>query len=381
MRGLRRPIPILVLVAVVLAAAGTAIGLWATRTHSPLVVAQYEAVSCTSTSKCFATGYLGLDQSNPALLQLGGAGPVVLSSLGTPGAVSCSRGGSCLWVGALRHGRRLVAAALSIRGSRVIPVSSDPTLELGGPQELFCLPRSCVELGEMRNSTVEGAAWWSWGDDAWAPARRVPVPSFVESLTSVSCTSSICMAVGHGPSSGSASISVLERHGGWQKVHLPASSGAALSSVSCATNRYCMAVGSNTAGSPPHPEAMIWNGTIWRVLPTAGLTPQGSFFAVSCPAVEQCIAVGTGVTSSRPEIFSPLVWRWDGATWSNLGGPLVLHHAPRAGILIARGSYLTAISCIDPVHCVASGSSISASGPAVLVGSKDSGWHEIRVAG
>lgn len=327
-------------------------------------------MSCTSPSSCVAIGYLGPGQSQPALLRVGTVAPSVLKMLGSLGAVSCLQWGPCLWVGALKHGRKLVAAALSIHGSNVTRVSSNPLLEA---QEVFCLPVSCLELGRLRSSQSEGAAWWNQTDDSWTKPRRVPVPPFIETLTSVSCTSSICMAVGHGAASGS-SISVMERRGRWRRVPLPSLDGG-LSSVSCATAGYCMAVG--LWGSRAQPSAIIWNGSAWRVLPTTGLTPQGGFFAVSCPEVNECIAVGTGMTSRRPEIFSPLVWRWDGGVWTNLGRSLVLRDRPRGGISSGAGSYLITISCVDPVHCVAAGSSYSPSAPGVLVGSDSSGWYPV----
>lgn len=364
--------------AAVLAAAGAAIGFWMTMTgtHRSPVVTQYEAVSCTSASSCIAVGDLAPGRSEPALLLVGSAGPSVLATLGSPGAISCVRYGPCLWVGALEHRRRLVAGALLIQGSTVTNVSSNPLIEVGGPQDLSCLPLSCVELGAQRTSLVPGAAWvsqWSGSTWRWRLPRRVPAPRFTEQLDSVSCASSMCMAVGHGPGSRSASISVMERRGRWRRVPLPSLHGG-LWSVSCASDRYCMAVGTNLWGRRSQPSAVIWNGSVWRVIPTAGLTPRGGFLAVSCPEISVCIAAGMGTTSRHSDAtFSPSVWRWDGRTWTNLGESLVLPDARRRPGGLAY-SFLSAISCVDPIHCVAGGTSYPPA-TGVLAFSGVDGWH------
>jgi hypothetical protein len=56
-----------------------------------------------------------------------------------------------------------------------------------------------------------------------------------------------------------------------------------LLSVSCASARNCVAVGS----SLEHPQLSdTWNGRIWRELPSLG----AQLFAVACPAAGECVA-------------------------------------------------------------------------------------------
>src|ERR1700761_798026 len=77
-----------------------------------------------------------------------------------------------------------------------------------------------------------------------------------------------------------------------------ASSTAAnqLDGVSCPAVRECVAVGSGQAGEGGReaPLAEKWNGTTWKAvtppLPAGGVT--GDLDAVSCPTTTECVAVG-----------------------------------------------------------------------------------------
>src|SRR5947209_17224579 len=83
---------------------------------------------------------------------------------------------------------------------------------------------------------------------------------------------------------------------GWSLQH-PANAlqpGGNLPSVSCASDTSCVAVGDYV--NPDNLEATLverWDGTSWTMVPSAN--PDASFAkldAVSCPAVNACVAVG-----------------------------------------------------------------------------------------
>lgn len=71
---------------------------------------------------------------------------------------------------------------------------------------------------------------------------------------------------------------------------------ATLSAVSCSSPRACTAVGnylSNAFGELPLAER--WNGTSWRMQPTAtsGYPNGSALLGVSCPRANVCVAVAT----------------------------------------------------------------------------------------
>jgi len=90
----------------------------------------------------------------------------------------------------------------------------------------------------------------------------------------------------------------------------------ALSAVSCTSARACTAVGTyaDTLSSPIHALAERWNGSKWRIQPTAKVKGAAStqLFAVSCAAANACTAVGGAFVKGR-EVF--LAEAWNGTTW------------------------------------------------------------------
>ena len=76
---------------------------------------------------------------------------------------------------------------------------------------------------------------------------------------------------------------------------------AALTSISCTSATFCMAVGSATATMATQLAAERWDGAHWHRLPIAkpsGVTNLGPQ-AVACPSRTECVAVGSGTKDSR----------------------------------------------------------------------------------
>ena len=123
-----------------------------------------------------------------------------------------------------------------------------------------------------------------------------------------------------------------------------ASGSDELSSISCTSTHYCIAVGTvhiNRLGAGTS-LALAWNGRGWQVLPTPGTGPGGSSLAgVDCRSARRCIAVGSvGSVSSG---LTPLAERWNGRTWRRLKMP-------------AHDGSLHAVSCTSASRCMAVGS-------------------------
>jgi hypothetical protein len=137
----------------------------------------------------------------------------------------------------------------------------------------------------------------------------------------------------------------------WRELPVPAGSiQSYLNAVACPALDQCIAVG--TAGPPPEPEvgqavlAQRWNGTSWREL--APVTPAGSvtavFNAISCTGPASCTAVGSYTTGSSSVLVAhALAETWNGSSWT---------------VLPAQPSNLTglnAVSCPRAAECVVVG--------------------------
>ena len=141
---------------------------------------------------------------------------------------------------------------------------------------------------------------------------------------------------------------------GWaiQPIPVPVVHDGSLSSVSCPSTNACTAVGSfdDEAGYQV-PLAERWNGTSWSIQPTPNPSwaNTSQLNAVSCPAVNDCIAVGTAAhiaVGTTPN--ETLAERWDGRSWSIQNTP-----SPPLG----RGGSFSAVSCPTATACTAVGSS------------------------
>jgi hypothetical protein len=130
----------------------------------------------------------------------------------------------------------------------------------------------------------------------------------------------------------------------------PAAAGSAatgsdeLSSVSCTSTHYCIAVGTAHISrlGVGTSLALAWNGRGWQVLPTPGTGPGGSSLAgVDCRSARRCIAVGS--VGSVSTGLSPLAERWNGRSWRRLMMP-------------GHDGGLHAVSCTSASACLAVGS-------------------------
>src|SRR5215472_1813433 len=99
-------------------------------------------------------------------------------------------------------------------------------------------------------------------------------------------------------------------------------SGNFLNAVSCASARFCVAVGAHVGkaqGAVSHPLIETWNGTRWSIA-AAPSVPRGELFGVSCPSATACAAVGF-TTPPGGGNSSTLAERWDGTQWSVVPSP------------------------------------------------------------
>ena len=169
-----------------------------------------------------------------------------------------------------------------------------------------------------------------------------------DALSSVSCVSkSWCVAVGH-TSTDTGNVTLVEMWNGTVWLVVPSPSpflDSTLTSVECLSESSCTAVGDSTDTGPRNMLVEAWNGTEWMVVPSPGA---GSFRSdvvksVSCVSTTSCVAVGQTWTGSA---FATLVMVWDGAAWSVVS-------SPNAG---TSDDELNSVSCVSATECVAVGS-------------------------
>jgi hypothetical protein len=169
---------------------------------------------------------------------------------------------------------------------------------VGGLKSVSCVStRFCVAVGGgAAPNGPGGPVAVVFDGTGWVPAN-LPVQGLEGlALASVSCASiRFCMAVGqepHGPE-GTVPDETVFRFDG-QRWHLSSVRGAGeeLTSVSCTSSRFCMAVGPDggVAGAGGS-VAFVFDGSRWRSTP---LPESGSMhiFQVSCAADQTCIATG-----------------------------------------------------------------------------------------
>jgi len=200
------------------------------------------------------------------------------------------------------------------------------------------------------------------------PTPNRAVPSNM--LDGVSCTSgAFCMAVGLSgplivtsasgrpfaamakrfPATGPTTRTLAERWNGtqWRIEPTPNPAGSSttmLNGITCSSRRACTAVGSAVAGKITVPLVERWNGSRWSIVKTPH--PPGAIGSdlqgVSCPASNECIAVGGESISSTVSLG--FAERWNGSRWTLAGEFRVGAHA-----------FLLSVSCSSATRCTAVG--------------------------
>ena len=194
-----------------------------------------------------------------------------------------------------------------------------------------------------------------WNGTAW---RLVPTPDPAGAagafLTGVACPrSSTCMAVGGSFTiQGNPTGTLAERWSGsaWSIVPTPDPGGAhggLLTAVACTTPSRCVAVGFETdsSGVPGVPLAELWDGRMWRIVPTASPGASAVLSGVACTSASACVAVGN-TTNDQGVPTGTLAELWDGATWS-IVPTLNPDGSPDSGLI--------AVSCASRSSCLAVG--------------------------
>ena len=264
-------------------------------------------------------------------------------------AVSCAAASFCIAVGDIESGSRLVTLAerwngvgWAIQGTPSQPGATGNFL-LG----VSCPGKSdCTAVGRSNRVGSQAALAEQWNGKAWR-LERTPKPAgqSLTSLSGVSCPSAgACEAVGAG-TAGAFAESWNGKKWTVQATPLPTGGrDGSLSGVSCTAANACAAVGTYLRGSHEVPLVERWNGRRWSAQRAAvpGGAAASGLVSVSCASARACVAVGTATRTFTNAIAE----RWFGRTWA-----LVPVDRPP----VAVTTNLSSVSCSSTVACMATG--------------------------
>jgi hypothetical protein len=250
------------------------------------------------------------------------------------------------------------------RAAATSPWSIQPTANpVGGTDSVLsgvsCSSRTaCTAVGYYTNRSLAGVTLAErWNGQRWSIERTPRVAGARAGLLfAVSCVSSrACVAVGSVTDRAGVTVPLAQRWNGtgWSIQKTPSLMGenhpnlSYLGGVSCASPRYCIAVGysGNRNGSSGTTLAELWNGAWWSVerTPRPPRATVGFLSAVSCVAPRSCTAVGF---FNRADAGIALAERWNGSRWS-----LERASTPEG----AASAQLVGVSCTAQRLCVATG--------------------------
>jgi hypothetical protein len=372
------------------------------------------SVSCASGGKCAAGGYYedssGNDQAFVVSQQDGIWGtPEVLPGMAPLSAdggaqvesVSCPPAGSCAAGGYYQDASgRLEAFLVSEQNGnwgRAREVPGISALNGGGKSQVSSV--SCASAGNCAAggfftgvSGEQRAFVVTEKDGTWAGAKQIAgtVPPGVAGpaqVSSVSCASARYCAAGgfYSGASGTQAFVVTERHGTWSSAVQVLGTGAGksralVSSVSCAPTGSCVAGGSYRDGSGQAQAFLVSerNGSWMRpeqVPRTAALNVDGNanVTSVSCPSAGRCAAAGT--YQDRSGHVQAFVATQSDGKWSGA------EQVPGTAALDAGGyAEAESVSCGSAGNCAAGGSYQDSSGhvQAFVVNESDNIWGRAK---
>jgi hypothetical protein len=331
----------------------------------------FESVSCTSATQCMAVGsttnanggevplaeqWRGTSWSK---LPIPNAGPA--KSFNRLDSVSCTSADMCVAVGLADNSNSAVAELWDGRTWTLDPIA-DSGLHL---VSVSCTsPTTCTAVGDWVTPGQDNAAVAQWDGTSWSvQPLALPPGSGSASLRGISCASvTACVAVGDSISDSipSQEYTLAEQWNGsaWLPLSTPNPSpvDSELVGVSCTTTM-CFAVGDADGATV----AELWNGSTWSVEPTpTPAVPPGATFeyaslgGVTCVSADACTAVGSYVSGNAVIDYpaSTLVETWDGITWTAQPSPNPIGR---------ESSELDSVSCLPGGACMAVGAGLNTS--------------------
>ncbi|HEY2576051.1 MAG TPA: hypothetical protein VGI74_07060 [Streptosporangiaceae bacterium] len=322
---------------------------------------QLTDAACTAAAHCVAVGGSPSDFQLYAMAAYWGGKTWRVSRMGRIDAldsVACPAISGCMAVGDyLDQGDAQVPLAEQEQQGALQHVTPEPPS--AGATGLGSV--SCVSVTDCM--AVNGQVGDRWNGKSWQ-TTQLPIGA-----GSVACAAATaCLAVGGHQSA------ALWNGNSWKALAplKPKHSHAALfNGVSCASPRWCMAVGQYFVD--PHESfginlIEVWNGTAWQQLKLPGPGQNNSLTSVSCTSVGHCMVVGSFNSTDGFDSFADL---WNGRTW-------------RKFTVAGPDRFLASLSCSAATHCMAAGfhsvlTSSSSSGP-IAESWNGGSWQKVPVS-
>ncbi|MHB8290016.1 MAG: hypothetical protein ACYDEY_12410 [Acidimicrobiales bacterium] len=310
---------------------------------SPSQASSLKAVSCASPSYCVAAGtYLKAFAAQNFVLTWNGSVwslddaaslSVPSSTFNVLDAVSCTSAAFCVAGGSSRTGTVSQNFVLTWNGSAWTlddaASLSTSTRQINVLKGVSCAtPSFCVAAGYV-GSLMQGESniLLIWNGNTWALDDAASLSSSVtqaNTLEGVSCTSArFCIAAGYYDSGTANQDLALTWNGSAWTLDDAASLSSSgpqensLNSISCASQSFCVAVGSYINGKTDQGLVLTWNGSTWSLAAVSALSGIGSQFSylsgVSCASERFCVAVGTHYNVNTQQNF---VLTWNGSAWT-----------------------------------------------------------------
>ena len=193
-----------------------------------------------------------------------------------------------------------------------------------------------------------------WDGTSWSIFASANPSTQHNVLNNVTCASAAdCWAVGFYSADNVAIQTLTEHWDGttWAVVASPnVTHTNRLSSVSCASSTDCWAVGYYLVDTNPYNDQTLvehWDGTSWTIVtsPNATTNTPNDLNSITCVSASDCWAVGQYIKPSS-RVDQTLVELWDGNSWSIVSS---------ANTSATYGNVLQAVTCTSASQCWAVG--------------------------
>lgn len=267
--------------------------------------------------------------------------------------VSCTSGSQCLAVGESFSGPSTVDGLVESWNGESWTPTTIPGLTFYGDSCLSATDCFAVGGSDILGTGIRPEIY-HWTGASWEQQSAPPKP-VAAVLTSVSCaTEGDCVAVGTSVTGqGVSDDGILDAWNGKEWSHQIArlGGGGVLSKVSCTPAGFCVAVGQG--GERNGWRQVIFTRAVpdgrWRE-PSPRTEVRDTLYGVSCISSSYCVAVGAGDTVHGGLRTRAVIESWDGTSWH------------RQQVSVPPRSSLSSVSCASTTSCVATGQ-VFAPGP------------------
>jgi hypothetical protein len=225
-------------------------------------------------------------------------------------------------------------------------------------QSVSCLSRKdCLAVGTANSPDGGYSAEIAihWNGATWT-ALAPPEPSTTTGFTSVSCAAGpFCVVIGTNDEVTARTLIDVWNGRTWKTLAPAKAKGVSdlvLNSVSCTSARSCVAVGNGTGSGTRGEVAEVWNGKSWTA--TAPIAwPRGATSpwvdGVSCATARYCLAVG--YIDRNPQANGANTGRAAASVWNGKSWTATAVAAPGKG----KASLFNGVTCLRTTFCAAVG--------------------------